>query len=122
MTIPATISAAATDLGSAGWVRVGSVDDVPYLEGRRTTIDGHKVAVFKLPGGFAAIDAVCPHKGGPLQDGLVADNCVTCPLHDRRIDLTTGLMLGEDQGVAVHEVHVDGDDVWVRLSGNHATA
>lgn len=122
MTIPATITEAATDLSSAGWVKVGTTADVPYLEGRRTTIDGHRVAVFKLHDGFAAIDADCPHKGGPLQDGLVADNCVTCPLHDRRIDLRTGEMLGEDGGVSVHEVHLDGDDVWVRLSAATAQA
>ncbi|MDO9355180.1 MAG: nitrite reductase (NAD(P)H) small subunit [Solirubrobacteraceae bacterium] len=116
MTIPQTISAAATDLASDGWVRVASIDDLPLLEGRRTTIDGHRVAVFKLVDGLAAIDAVCPHKAGPLQDGLVADNCVTCPLHDRRIDLATGQVIGYEGAVHVHEVSQHGDDVWVRLS------
>ncbi|MBO9533199.1 MAG: nitrite reductase (NAD(P)H) small subunit [Solirubrobacteraceae bacterium] len=115
--IPAEIAAAATDLASAGWLKVGTVHDIPELEGRRTTIDGHKVAVFRLLDGFAAIDAECPHKRGPLQDGLVADGCVTCPLHDRRIDLETGDVIGhEGEGVAVHEVHVVGDDLWVRLA------
>lgn len=117
MSIPTAISAAATDLASDGWVRVGRVDDLPMLEGRRTTIDGRRVAVFRLTGDeLAAIDATCPHRGGPLQDGLVADNCVTCPLHDRRIDLTTGQMVGHDDVVAVHEVHRAGDEIWVRLS------
>lgn len=117
MTIPAEIAAAATDLASDGWVLVGTVDDLPELEGRRTTIDGHRVAVFRLLDGFAAIDAECPHKQGPLQDGLVADGCVTCPLHDRRIDLQTGEVLGHaGESVAVHEVHVDGADLWVRRS------
>ncbi len=116
MTIPTAITDAATDLASDGWVRVASIHDLPLLEGRRTTIDGHKVAVFKLTDGLAAIDAVCPHKAGPLQDGLVADNCVTCPLHDRRIDLATGQMIGYEGAVHVHEVLQQGDDVWVRLS------
>lgn len=120
MTIPAAISAASTDLASDGWVRVGRIDDLPLLEGRRTTIDGHRVAVFRLLDGLAAIDAVCPHKAGPLQDGLVADNCVTCPLHDRRIDLSTGEMIGYDESVAVHEVHQAGDDVWVRLAAKRS--
>ena len=118
MTIPAAIAEAATDLASDGWVRVASTADLPLLEGRRTTIDGHRVAVFRLPDGFAAIDADCPHKRGPLQDGLVADSCVTCPLHDRRFDLTTGEMIGGGDSVAVHEVHVAGDDVWVRLGAS----
>ena len=116
MTIPATIAAAATNLASDGWVLVGRTDDLPLLEGRRTTIDGRRVAVFRLPDGFAAIDAECPHKAGPLQDGLVADNCVTCPLHDRRFDLTTGEMVGGgEDSVAVHEVHVAGDELWIRV-------
>jgi nitrite reductase (NADH) small subunit len=114
--IPTEIAAAATDLASAGWVKVGTVHDLPELEGRRTTIEGRKVAVFRLLEGYAAIDAECPHKQGPLQDGLVAGGCVTCPLHDRRIDLRTGAVLGhEGESVAVHEVHVDGADLWVRL-------
>lgn len=121
MSIPASIAAAATDLASGGWVLVGQVDDLPMLEGRRTTIDGRRVAVFRLPDGFAAIDADCPHKGGPLQDGLVADSCVTCPLHDRRFDLTTGEMVGGgEDGVAVHEVHVAGDDLWIRLAADES--
>lgn len=116
MTIPTETKGAATGLAAEGWVRVGSIDDLPLLEGRRTTIDGHKVAVFKLVDGLAAIDAVCPHKAGPLQDGLVADNCVTCPLHDRRIDLATGQLIGYEGAVHVHEVQQEGDDVWVRLN------
>lgn len=116
MTIPAEISAAATDLASDGWVKVGRLQDLPLLEGRRTTIAGRKVAVFRLlDDELSVIDAVCPHKAGPLQDGLVADNCVTCPLHDRRIDLSTGQMIGFEERVAVHEVHRAGDDIWVRL-------
>ncbi|MEH3053502.1 MAG: nitrite reductase (NAD(P)H) small subunit [Patulibacter minatonensis] len=116
--IPTDIALAATDLASAGWVKVGTVDDLPELEGRRTTIEGRKVAVFRLLDGFAAIDAECPHKRGPLQDGLVADGCVTCPLHDRRIDLGTGEVMGhEGESVSVHEVYVDGTDLWVRLVG-----
>jgi nitrite reductase (NADH) small subunit len=111
-----------TRLSEEGWVHVGVVDDVPLLEGRRTTIAGRRVALFRLLNGLAAIDADCPHQGGPLQDGLVADSCVTCPLHDRRIDLTTGAMIGGGGAVTVHEVHVDGPDVWLRLGQPSAQA
>ena len=115
--IPTEIATAATDEASSGWVRVGTIHDIPLLEGRRTTIGDRRVAVFKLPEGvFAAIDADCPHEGGPLQDGLVADTCVTCPLHERRIDLSTGEMVGHDARVDVHDVHVAGDDLFIRLA------
>ena len=70
--------------------RIGRVEDVPLLEGRSVTVAGRRVAVFRTAEGFHAIDAACPHEGGPLADGLVADSCVTCPLHGWRFDLRTG--------------------------------
>ncbi len=101
---------------TTAWVRVGSVGDVPALEGRRITIGGRRVAVFRLPDGWAAVDADCPHKGGPLQDGMVADSCVTCPLHGRRFDLRSGAQIGGEDTVAVHEVQERDGEVWVRLA------
>ena len=98
------------------WTRVGRVDDIPLLEGRTTSIDGRRVAIFRLHEGFAALDAHCPHADGPLADGIVADACVTCPLHGRRFDLASGEALNGDEAVAVHEVRVDGDELWVRLA------
>jgi nitrite reductase (NADH) small subunit len=98
------------------WTRVGRVEDVPLLEGRSTSIDGRRIAVFRLLTGFAAIDAQCPHAGGPLHDGIVADSCVTCPLHGRRFDLHTGEALNGPETVAVHEVKVEDDEIWVRLA------
>ena len=99
-----------------GWVRIGTEDDVPLLEGRSVAIGDRRVAVFKLPdGAWAAIDAACPHAGGPLADGIVADSCVTCPLHNRRFDLTTGESDGLER-VDVHEVEVRDGEVWIRLA------
>ena len=98
------------------WVRVGSVDDIPELEGRSVLVDGRRVAVFRLPDGWAAIDAACPHLGGPLGDGLVAERCVTCPLHGRRFDLVTGEQHGGDDAVAVHEIAERDGALWVRLA------
>lgn len=97
-----------------GWVRIGLPDDVPLLEGRTVTVAGRRIAVFRLPDGWAAVDAACPHKGGPLADGIVADACVTCPLHARRFDLRTGAQIGGEDTIAVHEV-VERDGVlWLR--------
>jgi nitrite reductase (NADH) small subunit len=98
------------------WARVGTVDDVPELEGRSITVDGRRIAVFRLPTGWAAIDAACPHLGGPLGDGLVAERCVTCPLHGRRFDLVTGEQHGGDDVVAVHEIAERHGEIWVRLA------
>jgi nitrite reductase (NADH) small subunit len=101
----------------ATWTHVGRALDVPLLEGRAVTVDGRRVSVFRLPEGWAATDAACPHLGGPLQDGLVADRCVTCPLHGRRFDLVTGAPAGgAGEPVAVHEVQERGGELWIRLA------
>jgi nitrite reductase (NADH) small subunit len=74
----------------ARWQPIGRAEDVPLLEGRSVTLDGRRLAVFRLPSGWTAIDHACPHRGGPLSDGLVAEDCVTCPLHSRRFSLLSG--------------------------------
>jgi nitrite reductase (NADH) small subunit len=105
-------------LSDAGFHDVGAADDVPMLEGRRATVDGRRVAIFRLPTGFAATDAECPHRGGPLSDGLVADGCVTCPLHNWRLDLTTGTIGGEGDRMPIHDVVEDDGRLWVRLAAD----
>ena len=72
------------------WIRVGRATDVPLLEGRSVRIGDARIAIFRLPSGWAAIDHSCPHAGGPLADGIVADRCVICPLHNRRYSLLSG--------------------------------
>lgn len=100
----------------SAWTKVADAADVPLLEGRSTTVDGRRIAVFHLPDGWAAADAACPHHGGPLSDGIVADSCVTCPLHLRRFDLRTGAQIGGGDVVAVHEIEERGGELWVRLA------
>jgi nitrite reductase (NADH) small subunit len=93
------------------------VDDVPPGEGRALTIEGRRVAIFRSAAGWFALDAVCPHRGGPLEDGIVCDRAVICPLHDRRYDLRTGAALSAGQaGVAAHAVEIRGDRVFVALA------
>jgi nitrite reductase (NADH) small subunit len=100
------------------FARIGRTDDVPLLEGRSVAVAGRRVAVFRTPDGFHAIAAACPHKGGPLADGLVADNCVTCPLHNQRFDLRTGAGIGGHPGVEVHEVVERDGELWLRVSAH----
>jgi nitrite reductase (NADH) small subunit len=105
-----------TALAHDTWVRVGRLEDIPALEGRSVSVDGRRIAVFRTPAGLAALDAHCPHAAGPLADGIVADRCVTCPLHGRRFDLATGAALNGPERVAVHQVREADGELWVRLA------
>jgi nitrite reductase (NADH) small subunit len=92
------------------------VDDVPLGEGRVVTLAARRIALFRTREAWYALDAVCPHRGGPLADGIVCDRAVICPLHDRRFDLATGAPLSAGDGVAAHAVEVRGERVYVRLA------
>jgi nitrite reductase (NADH) small subunit len=92
------------------------IDDVPLGEGRAVTLDGRRIALFRTPDAWYALDAVCPHRGGPLADGIVCDRAVICPLHERRFELSTGAPLSAGDGVAAHAVEVRGERVYVALA------
>jgi nitrite reductase (NADH) small subunit len=98
------------------------VDDVPLGEGRAITLQGRRVALFRAATGWYALDHTCPHLGGPLADGIVADCTVICPLHARRFDLATGAALSGGEDVAAHRVEVRGERVHVALDEVSAAA
>ncbi|HWH94868.1 MAG TPA: Rieske 2Fe-2S domain-containing protein [Baekduia sp.] len=91
------------------------IDDVPLGEGREISVAGRRVAIFRTTRAWYALDATCPHRGGPLADGLICDRSVICPLHERRFDLVTGAPLVAGDPVAAHAVEVRGDGIYVAL-------
>jgi len=100
-------------------VLVGDVAQLPPGEGRTYDVAGLQIAVFHTRAGAVfATQAACPHKGGPLADGLVGGETVICPLHDRVFDLRTGQGPEPDCGLAVYPVML-GDDgkIWLQLPG-----
>ena len=103
-------------------IRVCSVDDVPRGEGRAVTVGCQRVAVFHADDGWFALDATCPHLGGPLADGIIARRTVICPLHERRFDLATGEELSGTHCVAAHQVEVRGTDVYLRADRSATAA
>lgn len=95
------------------WFRVATVDAIPRLGARVVRIDGKDIALFRTSGDeiFALLDR-CPHRGGPLSQGIVHGQCVTCPLHDWVIDLTSGEARAPDEGRATRfAVRIDGNEV-----------
>ena len=83
------------------WTPLARTGDIPLNEGRAISIGGREVAVFHLDNCFLTIDNRCPHKGGPLCDGIVAGAVVVCPLHGRRFDLETGAAVRVSEAVCV---------------------
>ncbi len=83
------------------WIRVSKADNFPLREGRCVTIAGEEVAVFNLGDRFLAVDNACPHRGGPLCDGIVSGETVVCPLHNYKISLETGEVIKPDVPVRV---------------------
>ena len=78
-------------VGSAGWVDVGSVDDMAEKRGCTVTIGrGERIALFRYDGCISATANVCAHQGGPLGEGRIIDGCVTCPWHGWQYRPTDG--------------------------------
>jgi nitrite reductase (NADH) small subunit len=76
---------------------LGPIDRVPLGEGRCFQINDISIAVFRTrAGGVFATQALCPHRAGPLADGLIGGTTLVCPLHAYRFDLATGQPLGNE--------------------------
>ena len=82
------------------WIDVGRVEDIPARGARTVVVEGgDEIAVFRAGDDavFALINR-CPHKGGPLSQGIVHGHSVACPLHNWNIALATGQAQGPDSG------------------------
>lgn len=78
------------------WIRIAFCHDIPVREGRAVRINGREIAIFNLGNHFVAVDNRCPHRGGPLADGIVSGAIIVCPLHAWKFSLETG------EGVSGH--------------------
>lgn len=104
-------------MGSGEFVRVGWVSDFERGRGRMVVVNGRHVALFRLGDHFHAIDNLCLHKAGPLCEGEIANEIVTCPWHGWSYEIRTGTLVQDPRvGVSRHDVRIDGDEVSVRLA------
>lgn len=94
-------------------IDIAALEDIPRQGARVVRTAAGCVAVFRTAGDEVfALDDRCPHKGGPLSEGIVHGGQVTCPLHGLVLDLATGLAEGVEGGrVATHAVRVEGGRV-----------
>lgn len=72
------------------WVYITEQRNIPLREGRALDLDGERIAVFNLGDRVLAVDDRCPHRGGPLSDGILTGDTVVCPLHYWKVCLHTG--------------------------------
>ena len=104
----------AADL-SVAWIEIGSVNDIPRLGSRVVTTSMGDVALFRTgTDDIFALRDKCPHKGGPLSQGIVHGKRVTCPLHAWVIELESGEAVAPDQGCA-HTIPCQVVDGHIRL-------
>ncbi len=97
------------------WMRVCRVDDVPLGGSRLVRLGNVEVGLFRTThGALLAVANRCPHKGGPLSEGIVTGHHVVCPLHGWKVDLVTGAAEAPDRGcVTRFAVDVRGGDVFL---------
>ena len=99
------------------FVRVAGTADLKPGSGMVAEVNGKSIAVFNVEGTYHAIDNTCIHRGGPLGEGDVEGQVVTCPWHGWSYDLRTGILVQDGKmRVSCHLTRLVGDVVQVRLS------
>ncbi len=103
---------------SEEWIEVGRLDDIPRLGSRVVKSAEGEIALFRNSNDEVfALRNRCPHKGGPLSEGIVAGKRVTCPLHNWIIELENGVAAPPDEGCTpAYPVKVERDSIFLMLS------
>lgn len=102
------------------WLDIGKITDIPKQGARVVRTAQGDIAVFRtIDDEVFALRDKCPHKGGPLSQGIVHGKRVACPLHDWKIHLDSGTAVAPDEGCAAsYPVRLEGDTVWLSLIAN----
>ena len=97
------------------FVKAAGVSDIKNDCGAAVDLQGKSVAIFNSQGKFYAIDNMCKHRGGPLGEGSLDGNVVTCPWHGWQFDITNGQCLTNPsaQALCSYPVKVEGNDILV---------
>ncbi len=96
--------------------RVAAISDLPPGSSGEFVVKGRMVALFNVDGNIHALDGVCPHAGGPLGEGKLEGNVVTCPWHGWQVDVETGQhCLNANLSHQRYNVEIKDDDVFIEL-------
>jgi len=99
------------------FMTVATIDELPPGKAKQVRVEGKTLALFNLAGTYHAIDDTCPHRGGPLSEGDINGEEVSCPWHGAAFTITTGAVLTPPAptGVARYTVRVEGRNVEVEI-------
>ena len=97
---------------------LGDVSQIPLGEGRNFDVEGVGITVFRTRKGVYATQAECPHRQGPLADGLIGGATVICPFHAWKFDLATGEALMGQCGIQTYSVRLsEAGELWLTYEG-----
>ena len=99
------------------FVEIARTDEIAPGEAKMVEVEGRKIALFNLEGSYWAIDDTCPHRGGPLSEGEVEREVVTCPWHGSEFNIETGEVLipPASVGVKSYKVQVEGSIIMIEV-------
>lgn len=102
------------------WIEVGKLEDIPKLGSRVVNTADGNIAVFRnARDEVFALKDQCPHKGGPLSQGMVHDRSVTCPLHNWVLGLDDGAAKGPDEGCTpTYAIKMNDDVIFIAAKSN----
>ena len=96
------------------FAKAAKKSEIPDDTGKLVQVNGKDIALFKVEGKIHAIYSVCPHQGGPLDEGGITDKVVTCPWHGWEFDVTTGACTFNDAiKQPTFKVKEEGEDIYV---------
>lgn len=98
-------------------VKIAETSDLSPGECKAVEVEGHTIALFNVGGTFYAINGICTHVGGPLGEGNLEGEIVTCPWHGAQFNVTTGAVLRPPAGTDEKSfpVNIEGRDVLVEV-------
>jgi nitrite reductase (NADH) small subunit len=103
---------------TAQWICVTQQQSIPLREGRSVLLGGHEIAIFNLGDRVIAMENRCPHRNGPLSEGMLSGDSVVCPLHSWKICFDTGAVTKPQETaacVATYKTRLENGLVYVSI-------
>ncbi len=97
--------------------RVAKLSDIPDPGKLLVEVGDRLVVLFLVDGNLTCLDDLCTHDGGPLGDGTLEGHTIACPRHGAKFDIRSGaaLSMPATEGTIVHQVKIEGEEVYVKL-------